>query len=340
MDKNAFSSRQESFDTLKFFLAFLVVVIHTGFTGYAGVGIAGFARIAVPLFFMITGFYLPAMSDEKFRKHLVKIIYLTAFSTLFYIAISFIQSNVGSDVSSDWFTKTFSIKGILGWVLLNVTGIGIHLWYFYALLYVLIIIYIARRFGKMNILYIAIPLLFSGNYLLSFSGRIVLYRNFLFTGLPYVLLGSLFRIYENRILSVFNKSKTLITGFVVMCICLGIEMLYYKVIGLVVRRDHYLFTLPMAVCVFILALRNPHWGAGSFLTVTGKRYSAYIYILHMFFVTAMYDGLKMVLGNEVYQDVLENILFKNTCPFLVFGVSLVLVMIGYKVRSLFSTKKS
>ena len=77
MERSTFSSRQESFDFLKFFLAFLVVVIHTGFAGYAGLGIKAFARIAVPMFFMITGYYLPVMSDEKFRKYLIKITCLT-----------------------------------------------------------------------------------------------------------------------------------------------------------------------------------------------------------------------------------------------------------------------
>lgn len=339
MGKSAFSSRQESFDTLKFFLAFLVVIIHTGFTGYVGLGINAFARIAVPLFFMITGYYLPTMTDEKFRKHLIKIIYLTVFSTLFYILISYIQSHVGSDVSSDWFAQTFSMKRILIWLFFNEFIFAGHLWYFYALLYVLVIVHITRKLGKMNILYVAIPFLFLGNYLLSFFGYIY-YRNFLFTGLPYVLLGCLFRIYEKRLLEVFNKSHTLIIGLVVMCICLGIEIFVYKMAGSFVRRDHYFFTLPMVACVFILALRNPHWGSGSFLTLAGKRYSAYIYILHVFLMISIQYGLKIVLGKEIYQDVIQSNLFKNGYPFLVFGVTLLSVMIGYKIWSLFSKSSS
>ena len=338
--KSIFPLRQESFDTLKFFLAFLVVVIHTGFTGHVGLGINAFARIAVPLFFMITGYYLPTMTDEKFRKHLIKIIYLTVFSTLFYILISYIQSHVGSEVSSDWFAQTFSIKGMLKWMLLNGINVGGHLWYFYALLYVFAIIYITRKFGKMNILYVAIPFLFLGNYLLSFFGHIVCYRNFLFTGLLYVLLGYLFRIHEKRLLDVFNKSHTLIIGLVIICICLGIEMPVYKMAGFIVRRDHYFFTLPMVVCVFILALRNPHWGSGSSLTLVGKRYSAYIYILHIFFMTFINYGLKILLGKETYQDVIQNNLFKNGYPFLVFGITLLSVMIGYKIWSLFLRSSS
>lgn len=338
MGRSAFSSRQESFDFLRFFLAFLVVVIHTGFTGYAGLGIKAFARIAVPMFFMITGYYLPVMSDEKFRKYLIKITSLTVFSTLFYTLISYIQSQTGSHVSADWFAQTFSMKSMLIWVLLNGFMLAGHLWYFYALLYVLIIIYITRKIRKMNMLYMVIPFLFLGDYLLSFYGYIVCYRNFLFLGLPYVLLGSLLRNYENRILDMFNKSRTLILGFVVTCISLCVEMLVYKLAGCIVVRDHYLFTLPMVVCVFIWALRNPHYGANSFFAFAGKKYSAYIYILHVFVITLLGVGMKFVLGEEVYQNLTQSSLFRNSYPFLVFGVTLILVMAGYKVRSLLSGK--
>ena len=330
MGRSAFSTRQESFDFLKFFLAFLVVVIHTGFTGYAGLGINAFARIAVPMFFMITGYYLPVMSDEKFRKYLIKITCLTVFSTLFYILISYVQSQTGSHVSTDWFAQTFSMKRIFRLLLRNESVAGFHLWYFYALLYVLVIIYITRKIRKMNILYMTIPFLFLGNYLLSYFNAIY-YRNFLFLGLPYVLLGCLFRNYENRILDMFQKSRTLILWFVMLCISLCVEMLVYKLAGFMVRRDHYLFTLPMVACAFILALRNPHYGAGSFFAFAGKKYSAYIYILHVFVMTLLHYGLKLALGEETYRNLTQNNLFRNCYPFLVFGVTLILIMAGYKI---------
>lgn len=333
--KCTFSSRQESFDTLKFFLAFLVVVIHTGFTGYTGLGIKAFARIAVPLFFMITGYYLPVMTDEKFRKHLIKIIYLTVFSTLLYFLISYIQSHVGSQVSSDWLVQTFNMKSILKWILFNVPITGNHLWYFYALLYALVIIFVTFRLRRIKILYMILPFIFLGNYLLSFFGHIVYYRNFLFLGLPYVLLGCLFRNHENRILNIFHKSRTLILGFILMCISLCLEMLVYQLSGYTVIRDHYLFTLPMVTCIFILALRYPHYGADSFFALAGKKYSAYIYILHVLVIVFLGFGLKFVLGEETYQNVRQNNLFRNSFPFIIFGLTLMLIISVHKLYSSF-----
>lgn len=338
LGKSTFSSRQECFDTLKFFLAFGVVILHTGFTGYIGLGICALVRVAVPLFFMITGYYLPLMTDEKFRKHLKKVIWLTVFSTLFYFLYSYVGSRVGSDISPDWLLQTFNIRRIAKWLLFNELPFVFHLWYFYALLYVFVILYIIRKWERMDMAYRVLPFLFLGNYLLSFLGRCIYYRNFLFTGLLYVLLGCLFRNYEKRLLEVFHKSRTLILGLVVLCVCLGMEMIVYKWAGFNVGRDHYLFTLPMVACIFILCLRQPHWGKGSFLALVGKKYSAYIYIFHVFIMACIQYVLKSVVGKEIYQDIIQNNLFRYCYPFLVFGATLISVMIGYKVWFLFFNK--
>lgn len=44
-------------DILKFLCAFLIVCIHRPFVGTAGAYFTALTRIAVPIFFMITGYY-------------------------------------------------------------------------------------------------------------------------------------------------------------------------------------------------------------------------------------------------------------------------------------------
>ena len=48
-------------------------------------------------------------------------------------------------------------------------------------------------------------------------------------------------------------------------------------------------------------------------------------------MTLLYYVLKFALGEEVYRSLTQNSLFRNSYPFLVFGVTLILVMAGYKV---------
>ena len=325
-------SRKESFDTLKFFLAFFVIVIHTGFTGYIGLGINAIARIAVPLFFMITGYYLPTMNDEKFKKYIYKIIYLTVISTLFYALISYTE--FGNGKFFNWFTQTFKIKKLCCWLFLNTTPIAAHLWYFYALLYVLIIIYTARIFKKINLLYKTIPLLFLGNYIFSYF-HVLFYRNFLFTGLLYVLLGYFFRNNEKTLINITHTTKILILGLITFCIGLGIEMFVYKLTGVKVIRDHFLFTLPMVICIFILTLRHPHIGAGAFLTTIGKKYSGYIYIMHPFVMFLTKYEFRFFFEKQVIQSNF----FRNIYPFIVFGITLTIVFIGNKLFELLQVKR-
>lgn len=325
------NSRLESFDTLKFLLAFLVVVLHTGFTGLIGLEINAISRIAVPLFFMITGYYLPTMTDNKFNKHLKKIVYFTILSTLFYTSIICIKPII-SGKSFDWFSNViFNKKNICDWLLFNSTNfISGHLWYFYALLYALIIIYFARKFNRKSILQKIIPILFLGNYILSYFDAIIS-RNFLFTALPYILLGWLFRNKEKQITNIFHKPQTYLLVFILICIGLGFEIFIYKFIGVKIVRDHYLLTCPMAICIFLMVLRKPHFGANSIFTVIGKKYSAYIYIMHAFIIFLIRNILIYFLGKDIFQNIIQNYWFKNCYPFLVFITTLIVIIICNKL---------
>lgn len=330
------SLRKESFDTLKFFLAFFVVIIHTGFTGWIGLGSKAISRIAVPLFFMITGYYLPTMTEEKFKKHFHKIIYLTVISTLFY----FLFQSITGESSYDWVTQAFNMKDACFWLFFNFTPIAGHLWYFYALLYVFIIIYTGHKIKRISFLYKLLPLLFLGNYILSYF-HFITYRNFLFTGLPYILLGCLFRKNEKQFKIYAIKSKALILILIFSCLGLGLEILCYKFTDTIVIRDHFLFTLPMVICVFILALKHPHWGANSLLTTIGKKYSAHIYIMQIWVINNLVPhGFIFLCGKDTYERITQSYLFKNSYPFLVFGITLIIAFIFNKLWSLFLQKKN
>lgn len=329
------NNRQDSLDTLKCLLCFLVVILHTGFSDKIGLYISAFARIAVPIFFMITGYYLPLMHNDKLKRYIRKIIYLTSISTIFYIILNYACSYYGIDIYSKWFNNTLGIKEVVYWILVNVTPIAIHLWYFYALIYVLIIYYIIRKVNKLNLIYKLLPLLFLCNYLFSYL-PLLYSRNFLITGLPYVLLGCIFRKHENQLIRLVSKPYILIIGFIALCSGLIIELFLYEWTGTKIFRDYYFFTLPMAAYVFLLTLKYPNIGAGSYFALIGRKYSAPIYIMHIFFIFTIQYILNSFLGEWI----LQNIYFKNCFPFLVFGITLISIIIGYKIWYLLYTSLS
>lgn len=80
-------------NTLKLFMALMVVGIHLPFYGKSYV--FDFLRIAVPIFFMISGYFLPnnkgQLSSKKILKAAKKIIMLIVVYNLVYLGWKFIR---------------------------------------------------------------------------------------------------------------------------------------------------------------------------------------------------------------------------------------------------------
>lgn len=100
-----------SIDVAKLICAIMVIAIHTQpFSRYIwldrGAGII--TRLAVPFFFVTTGFFLNFSDAKKVRKYVVRLIVLYIIWTIVYLPFSF---------------SSLSVKKFL------ITGIVEHLWY-------------------------------------------------------------------------------------------------------------------------------------------------------------------------------------------------------------------
>ena len=101
-----------------------VVAIH-----YGPYWINPISRIAVPLFFMITGYYFVTFSAiSKFRKHFRKILIMTISASLFYGFLSF-SSAIYFGTFDNWFDSKFNLKTIAVYTLFDLDLFQIHLWY-------------------------------------------------------------------------------------------------------------------------------------------------------------------------------------------------------------------
>lgn len=85
-----------------------------------------------------------------------------------------------------------------------------------------------------------------------------------------------------------NKNHCIL--FIVLGILLQcVEVYLYKYFDLIYVRDHYLMTPLLVVMIFSYVL-SVNLQNENIVSVIGKRYSAYIYILH-FFVLSRYDNM-------------------------------------------------
>lgn len=270
--------RQSSFDVLKCVAAFLVVAIH-----YGPYWINPISRIAVPLFFMITGYYFVTFSAiSKFRKHFRKILIMTISASLFYRFLSF-SSAIYFGTFDNWFDSKFNLKTIAVYTLFDLDLFQIHLWYFYALAYDLLIIYFLTRKKKTHYLYYAIPLLLLAFFLLRYLRYPnCYYRNWLFEGLPCISIGMLIREYEEKIKSLFTDTQLIVFTLFSLMLC-SFEFLSHKFIwGGEIVSEIYIFSIPMSVCLICLAVKNPSIGENTIAVKIGSVYSPSIYILHIF----------------------------------------------------------
>jgi surface polysaccharide O-acyltransferase-like enzyme len=148
------------------------------------------ARFAVPVFFMITGYFYPSIIKRgRFKGHLQKIISMTLFATLLYFCFNLLFYNLNGGISGEYLAKIFSLRHFLEWLLINSVPIEGHLWYFYAVIYALLILYMADKLHLRRQLYVFSFIALQVCVCVNFTPYSGYCRNFLFMGLPFICLG-------------------------------------------------------------------------------------------------------------------------------------------------------
>ncbi|WP_405608534.1 acyltransferase family protein [Polaribacter sp. Asnod1-A03] len=176
-------SRNISLDLLKIILAIFVVLIHCSFFIDINLEVYhltknGLFRTAVPVFFLINGYFFKQVIDNKsIVKWMLRVFILYSVWMFIYAPL--------------WFSLDFKS------IIINVLVGFHHLWYIKALLFCGILLFIIRKI-KVKFLFFISFVLFSLGVLVQYLRNIhVLYfdvyshRNFLFLGLPLFILGYL-----------------------------------------------------------------------------------------------------------------------------------------------------
>ena len=303
------ASRMSSLDVMKCFAAFCVVWIHYGVSVLGPV-----TRCAVPLFFIITGYYYPMMIKKgKFWRHVRKLLVMVLCASALY-GVYTLQREIRQDTLGEWINNNLNFRTIGRAIINDKDLFAQHLWYFWAVLYDLVFFYFADKWKLNKWLRYAAFLLLLTFLMTNFTLWNIRFRNYLFFGLPCMMIGRMISEKKDAAFSFLGKKEhlRLYTCIFFFLVCAEFVMFYflfsYKV------REMYFFTLPLLLPIFYCALRNPTFGEGSWMATIGRKYSAYIYIFH-------------VLGGELLSHVLErdaSLPIKAIYPFLVFGVSLIM----------------
>lgn len=278
-----------SLQILKALCALAVVQIHTEscIRTYA----MPFLNLAVPIFFMITGYFLltkvGALTTDRIKHTIIKAIKITAITQVAYIIFRIILSVHHPELFYD-------LLNWESWLKVFTSGIKFcgMLWYMNALIQALIVIYLLTRFKLLKVLPVLAFLGLCGN--LTFGEFAThwydysVHRNALTIALPCLFLGMAVRLNQHKIQL---STRTLALIFAAVSVALVYE---YSRFNFHTNFDCVIFTLPATTLLFIITLRlnapltNLAARPGSSLTrkccdglvCIGRDHSANIYLIH------------------------------------------------------------
>lgn len=274
-------------DLFRFFLSFLVVCIHVFDDGHP---LFPLFRLAVPMFFLISGYFSYTTAEDKAARALrasARTFRYLAFGFLFYAIFDFVMCYVKGNGVGYYFTTLFYESFVYEFIFLNkpIGYTGAQLWFLIALFIVSLVHYLLVRFDKTRWYRVIVPVTFAIYFF--FAGYMYLFqntdmpirytRNAWFFGLPCFGLGYLLGGVN------FHKKKWYKYLYLPLAIVFYLlQILEYNLL----KTDNIsleMYTTGVISAVFFLQffLGIEKSDCPFFYRWIGKNASFYIYILHL-----------------------------------------------------------
>ena len=322
--------RNDSLDLLKFIAIICVVCIHTApFSEYESAAVDGetieliiniTSRIAVPLFFMISGYLISqkVLANKLYfsyiKKYISKLTMIFVSWTLFYLiydtAITFFRAERNNGNFQEMITEQYNLIEPMSLFYGISIGTPYHLWYLPALIWAAIILFIFIKMRLVPVLLIAgLGLNLIGLFGQSYSPIYeVPYqtRDPLFFGVFYVTLGySMNHWFANRKISLTSSSIViLIVLFSVLQLAEGFILFEFSE-GF--WANYYFFTIPLTFFILLYAMKNPSMKV-PLLNKVGAN-SVGIYVIHVFFISFINQFIDLVSHDIDRSAFLWNLLY-------------------------------
>lgn len=317
-----------SIDALRGLACILVVFIHSPIPGRIGEVINTVTLIAVPFFFMVSGYFCYYDKSDKlvkkFKSKISHILKITMISCIIYFILSLLKTrNLNSIIQS-----IFKLDVLLKFIFFNDTSfIGFHLWYLFALIYGLVVFYVVHRlklfklFAIISILLIFIRII-GCEFITTFADTkiVEIYKKiFIYTGLPFMSMGYFIHKYENILK---NKINIKLNIYMLIFISFAINTVVY-----IITKGSFvtIWSNILVISLFIAAILNRN-NTPSVLSKFGKKYSLFIYIMHLAFKDVM-DKIHSIMISLNWND---NFMI-YTKPIIIVICTFITGMIFYKV---------
>ncbi len=301
--------QNECLNFFKGIACILVVSLHVRFPVEAVDGVIQcIARFAVPLFFMISGYYCCFEDDGIYLKklpgkikHIVKICLLSmGFWIVMQYAVCFLGA--GEHDATALTASILSINSLVRLVLLNDDPVISILWFLFALLYCYLIYYLAARIKCLKVLpKLVVPALILhfvignvGTGLLNWSIDVEYYRNVWLMGLPLFTIGHGIKKKQDVILKKVEAREALLlllSGVV-------LSLIEWSIVG--GRQQMYVGSIVMAASCIIYSVWNVNRRVIAPVAYIGRFLSMYVYVLHISVGIILDRVAKMIHVNEMF----------------------------------------
>ena len=255
--------------------------------------VRSFCRFAVPVFFCISGFFLTKPGQFEAKKMVSKARHIGGiliYSSIFYALFSLVWYPLfykNWDIAT-FCAQTFCADKIVQYFIVNAPFLYAHLWFLLGLLscYLFCMFFYTNKNYKL-LTYIIFPISIVGYYsmqefnyfqsyveLVGLNKPLMLYNLFFFRALPFFLLGTILRNYQETLIQIKIPNSILLTLSVAGC-CLAVgERFALR------ESQFYIGSAITCLSMMCLAIRNPQSGS-PILVHIGRDLSLYIYILHI-----------------------------------------------------------
>lgn len=278
-------NRNISLDILKIVMAYMVVGLHADFLGDISsvaryLTVNGLFRIAVPVFFVINGFFFYSALQTSPFKWFKRALVLYGFWTLVYIYFW---------LRPDEFTLIKSIKITIVTVLVGHN----HLWYLPAMIGAAAVLYLLRNCSTRLLFFLALVLFFIGlsiEYIGGYHlvqnatidrlcGKLWLYRSFLFFAFPFFCIGYLLK--RTGLYAKTPKTPLVLLTLLGLALLLAESYFNFTTQSTVKRFDIFASLIILCPALFLLALTTDVRGKSKSIAL----YSTAIYFVHPLFIS-------------------------------------------------------
>lgn len=283
--------KYDSLNTLKGLACIGVILMHCVFPGVFGKTLQYLFKFSVPVFFMISGFFLAGADggDErrKIRRQLGKLLRMLLFAFCFYGVVTLVMNSLCIEdfSASAWLAHIFR-PSILPRKILIGTFFNGTMWYLYSLIWAYVLIALLSHWIPIRrALWLAPVLLclhvLSRTYIKAQGFEwydAAYFRSFILYSVPFILAGYWVSVSRQYILRQKHDWPLLLVAIV------GGSLQFVEFTLFKQSLDFYFGTILYSLALFALAIRHPHTKVSRAINYIGEQLSMPIYIIHVFVI--------------------------------------------------------